>query len=585
MPEHKLIIKPGVDTERTPTLNEGGLNSSRLIRFFSGLPQKVGGWQSLALPRFMGVCRGLMGWADYSGLSYVAVGTNERLYVVDGALSDITPIVATDVSVTISASLGSSTITATDPSRVPDIGDWVIVSTTSVGGIILSGQYQVNDVISTSYTFIGGNAATSTASVGGVTIAYLLPPGFAVNTQLGGYGIGDYGAGDWGLANSSTITGFLRQWSFDHFGQDLIANPTGGAIYTWHPPVVSPATLVTAAPQENLVVFVMGQAQIVISAGSEALGTLFPTFVRWSDVGDFTSPGTWVASATNQAGSFQLATGSTVVAALAIGLGALIWTDTDLWSMVYQGSPFIFGFNRVGVNVEAMSMRSCVVVGNSVVWPSDRGFFKYDGSGVTPIECSVWDFFFFNIDFSQEDQIFGGRNTLFNEISWWFPFKDGSGIARVKWNYLENVWDFDPPGFVERTAWIDHSSGYNPLGADPTGLLQEHEVSLDADGAPIQWLMETGYYDISDGTEFTFLDRLIPDFLGNWTEAQITVRSADSPLSVVKTYGPYPISQDCPYVNFKVRGRQVSFEFSGNDLGSFLRMGGPRIRTAPAGRR
>jgi hypothetical protein len=586
MPIHKLAIRPGVDVEHTPTMNEGGLNTSRLIRFFAGVPQKIGGWLALSLPAFIGTCRGLFGWADYNGVPYLAVGTEQRLYVMDGALSDITPVYATNVLTNaFTTLLGSMVVTIHDATTAPSVGDWIDITTAlTVGGIPLQGYWRVTAIVDASdYQITTTTAATSSVGpTGNASISYLLPSGYAVNTPLGGYGIGDYGAGDYGIAGSGAITGYLRQWSLDQFGQDLIASPTGGKIYYWQPPTIQPATVVDAsAPTQNLVVFVVGQAQIIVAAGTSVGASLFPTLVRWCDSGDFTD---WVATATNQAGSFQLPTGSRIEAALSTGLGALIWTDTDLWSMVYQGLPFVFGFNRVGVNVESISQRAPVVVGNAVVWPSIRGFFRYDGSGVSPIECSVWDFFFNNIDFTQLGQVVGGRNTLFNEVAWWFPVT-GGGIARIKWNYLENVWDYDPVGACERTAWVDHSPVGNPIGADPNGLLQQHEMGNNDNGAPIQWEFTTGYYDIADGDQYSFVDFAVPDFLGNWTEVDMNILATDSPLVAPNTYGPFAYTQTTAYKNPRVRARQVAFQFTGNDLDSFVRLGAVRIRTAPAGKR
>lgn len=329
-------------------------------------------------------------------------------------------------------------------------------------------------------------------------------------------------------------------------------------------------------------VFVMGQAQIVVSCGGFAMGVLNPTLIQWSDSGDFTD---WTPSAINQAGSYQLPTGSTVVAAVASGLGALIWTDTDLWSMVYQGLPFVFGFNKVGVNVEAISMRSPVVVGGAVVWPSLRGFFRYDGSTVAPMECAVWDIFYNNLDTTQLGAVFGGRNTLFNEAAWWFPFV-GGGYGRVKWNYLENLWDYDLPGAIDRTAWVDHSPFGNPVAADLAGLLQQHKTTNDANGQPINYFFRTGYADLPpDGTSYMFIDRFDPEFSGTFSEIEVTFFGQNFPQGTVNTYGPYTITPQTEHVNFQARNRRLAMQIAGNDLGSFVRLGAPGIRVAPSGRR
>ena len=55
MPHSSLKLIPGVDTNRTPALNEAAISSGDLIRFIPdkqglGLVQKLGGWTTYAGP-------------------------------------------------------------------------------------------------------------------------------------------------------------------------------------------------------------------------------------------------------------------------------------------------------------------------------------------------------------------------------------------------------------------------------------------------------------------------------------------------------------------------------------------------------
>ena len=45
MPLQKLQFRPGVNREGTTLSNEGGWFDSDKIRFRSGYPEKIGGWQ------------------------------------------------------------------------------------------------------------------------------------------------------------------------------------------------------------------------------------------------------------------------------------------------------------------------------------------------------------------------------------------------------------------------------------------------------------------------------------------------------------------------------------------------------------
>lgn len=468
---------------------------------------------------------------------------------------------------------------------------------TAVGGIVISGAYSVTSVIdANSFVITASSVATSNSTVsengGNAQIQYLLPSGHAVVTFLTGYGAGLYGAGLYGGSNGAQSVAQLRQWSLDNWGQDLIASPSNGAIYYWQPPVVTPAVVVSVtAPTMNVAVFVMPQIQIIVALGSTVGTTQEPLLVKWCDAGDFTD---WTPSATNQAGSFQIPTGSTLVGGLAAGLNALLWTDTDLWSMTYQGLPFVFGFNRIAAACGLIAQRAMGIAGTLVMWLSTRGFFTYTiGGGVTPLECDVWDFFINNVDTDQFPQIHCAVNALYNEMAWHFPLSQSSPLwsplapmGYVKVNYVEGqVWDYGLSSQYQRTAWTGRSPVGNPIGADIAGLLQQHEIGYDANGAGMQWSWQTGYFDIVEGEDFVFADLIIPDniTIGSPT-IYYTIYVTPYPNQPATVLGPYPSMTSTDFIAFRARGRQMAIGASGSDLGTFNRLGALRYRYARDGR-
>ncbi len=416
-----------------------------------------------------------------------------------------------------------------------------------------------------------------------------------------GYGIGDYGAGDYGLAGSSQDIALLRQWSLDNWGQDLIASPSGGAIYYWQPPNPAPAIVVSnTAPLYNIAVFVMPQVQILVALGAEISGTLEPLLIRFCDQGDFAD---WTATATNQAGSFMIPTGSRLVGGLAVGLGALVWTDQDLWSMSYLGFPLVFGFNRVAPACGLIAQRAAGTTGALTMWLSTRGFFQMQaGGGVAPVECPVYDFLFNNLDTTQPGQITCAVNSLFNEMAWHFPIAPASPlyspeapIGYVKYNYVESAWDYGQSAQYQRTAWTGKSPVGNPVGADSAGLLQQHEIGNDANGQAMIGGWQTGYFDMMEGEDYPFTDLVIPDFTLNSTASPPVIV-----LNLLATSYPFQLANDGPinvgpfamnsgpggtrFVPCRIRARQIAVAASWSDLGTFNRIGGIRCRYAPDGR-
>ena len=100
----KIKFAPGIDKQDTSVGAEGRWVDSDNVRFRYGLPEKVGGWQSLLTDTIVGVARKQHAFVDTDGNRYVALGTDKFLLLYfEGQLFDITPqIHHTSTSVTVS---------------------------------------------------------------------------------------------------------------------------------------------------------------------------------------------------------------------------------------------------------------------------------------------------------------------------------------------------------------------------------------------------------------------------------------------------------------------------------------------------
>jgi hypothetical protein len=113
----KLLFRPGVNRDSTNYNNEGGWYECDKIRFVSGSAEKIGGWAKYTVEELIGVCRQIFGWITSFQDNFLALGTNQKVYIeAGGNLFDITPIRDTTGAgdVTFTASSGSSTITVAD---------------------------------------------------------------------------------------------------------------------------------------------------------------------------------------------------------------------------------------------------------------------------------------------------------------------------------------------------------------------------------------------------------------------------------------------------------------------------------------
>lgn len=404
-----------------------------------------------------------------------------------------------------------------------------------------------------------------------------------------------------GLASSTPDQPYsLRIWSLDNFGQNLIAVPSGGALYAWIPPDVAiPAVFVPQAPPHNQGAFVAMPQQIVVAFGSspDAGTRTDPLLLRWCDQSNYAD---WTPSTTNQAGSFRLPRGSRIVGALQEPLTALIWTDLDLWVMTYMGFPLVFSITQVSSLCGLIAQKARCVLGSVPYWMSQHGFFRLGVNGAEQIVCPVWDVVFKDIDQANQDKCLTATVFAYSEIFFFYPSKSGGTgeiDSYVKYNVQENLWDY---GKLIRTAWTDENGPAaglpdGPLGADLDGLVQQHESGLDANGVAMTGvLIRSAYMDLADGHEQMVANRFIPDFLWQGADPKLMVKLLfrNFPGETPTVAGPFEITPQTQYVTvgtltpipvLGVRAREIAIEIDCDAVDTWFRMGTPRLRTAQDG--
>ena len=570
MPLSKINLHPGINTQATPTLNEGGWSGSNLVRWWDTFLEKVGGWTQLFSTTVAGLARGMHAYQGLSNDNYLLIGSSAAIQVYySGTLYTLQCANVKNITTGwLTSTASSSTYTVTDVAHGLTTGQQIkIVIPASVGGITLFPQtVTITKLTADTYTFVGNKVATSNETRGdsplfqvsgplaidafvsmtnngltygdtftvqvGVTVGGItFTPGDYVVVSLSGTDIGittsdgqvatgyglvwenanQFGQSQGQLAYPATVTG-VNNWFLDNFG-NIALLCFGGPIYTWTPPpsagTFAPG-LASPAPQLNNGMFVaMPQAQI-ITMGAEAAGIQDSLLLRWCDAGDYTS---WVADATNQAGSFRLSRGSKIVGGLQAPQFTAIWTDIDLWSMQYIGPPFIYSFNVMASGCGLIAPRAATIIHNITFWMSQKQFFMMGAGGVEQLPCTVWDIVFKDLDSTNVSKCFAGSNSAYNEV--WFFYPSASGAtgecdSYVKYNITSKLWDY---GKMPRTAWIDQTVFGPPISTDTSLVVQQQEVGYDANGTAISGAYAlSGYIDLEDGDNMIFIDQLIPDF-------------------------------------------------------------------------
>jgi hypothetical protein len=314
--------------------------------------------------------------------------------------------------------------------------------------------------------------------------------------------------------------------------------------------------------------------------------------IRFSSQED---PIDWYPTDTNTAGDLRIDTGSRIVQAVETRQQIAVYTDTAVYAMQFIGPPFTFGINLVSSNITIASPKAAIAVNDIVYWMGNAEFYSYAGS-VQRIPCTVRDYVFDDFNISQIEKVVAGSNVSFAEVWWFYPSADSEENDRyVVYNYQEGIWYI---GTLARTAWLDRGVSSLPIATSSDGYLYNHETGAKADGQAMTSYIESGDMGISDGNNFSFISRVIPDlnfretnvndttvnFVLNAKNAPGQVNQQTETDTITKTSN-VPVDQYTNQYQTRLRGRSFTFKVESTDADVLWRLGIPRIDIRQDGRR
>ncbi len=177
-----VALRPGLNTQQTPTALEAGYTQTNYGRFKDHMFQKIGGWTRYYPNNLVGSPRHSHSWEDLANNSRYAVGTTTNLYdITNNVLKDVSPqTLTTNPAVSFTTTAGSPVISITD-TAVNNITayDSVFFNTPiAVDGLILSGLYAVTAFLSaTSYQITAAANAVAGVLNGGAVPAFTTTSG------------------------------------------------------------------------------------------------------------------------------------------------------------------------------------------------------------------------------------------------------------------------------------------------------------------------------------------------------------------------------------------------------------------------
>ena len=446
---------------------------------------------------------------------------------------------------------------------------------------------------------------------GSADAAYQVTIGLDTSLTGNGWNAGTWGRGSWNSASNLSVTGAtLRVWSHDNFGEDLLINVRDGGIFYWDKTTtvnaraveLSSLTNSDLAPTIAKIVLVSDADRHVIAFGCDpenAIGTQDPLLIRFSSQESLTE---WRTLPTNTAGDLRIGSGSEIISAIETRQQILVFTDKSLHAMQFIGPPFTFGINAISENITIAGPLAAIAVEDMVFWMGKQEFYVYSGA-VQRLPCTVRDYIFNDFNDKQIEKVTASTNTAFSEIWWFYPSASSDENDRyVIYNYEQKIWYY---GNLARTAWLDRGIESLPVAAGTDHHLYEHESGFD-DGstAPVSSInafIESSQFDMGDGDNFTFINKLIPDLTfrnstASSPKATFTLKTRNFPGGQYLQSNAKAVTQSAAatstvveqftdQVHIRVRGRSFALRVDSAETGVAWRLGSPRVDIRPDGKR
>jgi len=457
----------------------------------------------------------------------------------------------------------------------------------------------------------------------------------------------------WGESSEeSSLTADVRRVYIDNYGEDLMFCNSGGPIYYYDISAntsvgipLDPAGGLFAAkemgsfsgslfPPARVDSFIVSKKDgHCVALGCSDVGdavNINSMLVRWSDQNN---PFDWGPSSTNTSGGQVLRAGSKILGGVSTKDEVVIFTDSAVYSMRFIGPPDVFSFTLITDGVGLVGQRAVGSASSAVFLMGNDGFYVYTGA-VEPLACPVVNYVFDDFNRSQSSKIFTALSSGLSEMSWFYPSSLSFEPDRyVTYNYEENVWYYGSMDMsalselsgssssLNRTSWQDsivfdvpmatYLLEYTPsMGATPLiqrSAVMSHEVGSSAFGEDMDSYIESGELDISDGDNFSFVSRAIPDLeifgasdSSSMASVNLSIQGRDFPgqasaskssTDISFSYDQESSGRDATYTpvsngtSIRARARSIAIRYSASANDFRWRLGESRFDFRPDGKR
>ena len=446
-------------------------------------------------------------------------------------------------------------------------------------------------IVSVNGTQVIVSAAANASASGDVTSNLNMTA--LIYKQTGGGGSGR----TWNSPASADASGLIfdiSQWSFDNWGEDVVANRRGSGIFYYDSDASTTptrATSVTSSPVSVNSIIVSPNDRHLICLGTNAYsatatvsGAFNPMLVRWSDQDNRTE---WNPTEDTTSGEVVLTDGTRIIGGIRSRNAINIWTDNSLWLMQYVGGNFIFRFQQVGTNCGLIGPHAAIDYNGVTYWMGYDNFYRNAGS-VEVLPCTVRRFIFDDINTTYYDKVYCGINSEFREIIWLYASTGQTECDKyVIFNPEENYWVY---GEMIFTTFTDRSVFGNTITTGVTAAgnniyNNEPPDVFTGSGETLTSFVESGTFDVDDGNAVMFMNKVIPDFDLSTGQIKLQVTTKKYPESSEEVTKTFDIFDNTEKINIRARGRQAKLRVSCASNNASWRWGSVRLALQGDGER
>ena len=203
-----------------------------------------------------------------------------------------------------------------------------------------------------------------------------------------------------------------------------------------------------------------------------------PFDFAWCSADD---PDTWVASATNSAGSLTIRESNTELKCIVpLGSGLAVYSEDQMFLINYTGAPFYFGYKVVtSSGIGAVSSNAVISVNRQNYGLSRRGLFVTNGSTVEQIGVAegIEAYIRENIATTEYPQVSAYHNIKNDEVVWSLPINAAEPTEEIYYNYKTGAFGVRTGNI---SAFTESSVFDNAISGDTSGNIYFEGTGISA---------------------------------------------------------------------------------------------------------